>query len=114
MVQREPPPKYQKHGPSSDPAWMVMYVNIEGLSSAKQQILAELCANHKCDLLYMQETHRGPGAVRPRVIRDSCKCESTSTSSTDNIEIIQLNGVTVNSYYKPPNQVFDFRSSTID
>ena len=75
----------------------------------------------------MQETHRGPGAVRPRVtgmnlvtevaheqygsalfIPDSCKCESTSTSSTDNIEIIQatLNGVTVNSYYKPHNQAF--------
>ena len=49
-------------------------------------------------------------------IRDSCTCESTSTSSTDNIEIIQatLNGVTVNSYYKPPNQAFDFRSSKTD
>ena len=49
-------------------------------------------------------------------IRDSCTCESTSTSSTDNIEIIQatLNGVSVNSYYKPPNQAFDFRSSTTD
>ena len=36
-------------------------------------------------------------------IRDSCTCESTSTSNTDNIEIIQatLNGVSVNSYYKP-------------
>ena len=83
----------------------------------------------------MQETHRGPGAVRPRVpgmnlvaeiaheqygsalfIRDSCTCESTSTSTTDNIEIIQatLNGVSINSYYKPPNQAFDFRSSTTD
>ena len=114
---------------------MVMSVNIEGLSSAKQQILAELCANHKCDVLCMKETDRGPGAVRPRVsgmnlvaeiaheqhgsvlfIRDSCTCESTSTSITDNIEIIQaiLNGVSVNSYYKPPNQVFDFRSNTTD
>ena len=36
--------------------------------------------------------------------------------SSDNIEIIQatLNSVSVNSYYKPPNQAFDFRSSTID
>ena len=49
-------------------------------------------------------------------IRDSCTCNSTSTSSTDNIVIIQapLNGVSVNSYYKHPNQVFDFRSSTTD
>ena len=45
---------------------MVMSVKIDGLSSAKQQILAELCTNHKCDVLCMQETHRGHGAVRPR------------------------------------------------
>ena len=77
-----------------------------------------------------QETHRDHGAVRPRIpviytvaeitheqygsalcIRDPCTCDSTS--STDNIEIMQatLNGVTVN---KPPNQPFDFRSSTTD
>ena len=83
----------------------------------------------------MQETHRGPGVVRPRVpginlvaeieheqygstlfIRDSCTCESTSISSTDHIEITQatLNGVSVNSYYKPPKQAFDFRSNTTD
>ena len=118
-----------------------MSVNIEGLSSVKQcanQILAEPCANQKCDALCMRETpicQRGPGAVRPRVprmnlvaeiahqqygsalcIRDSCTCESTSTSSTNNIEIIQatLNGVTVNNYYKPPNQAFDFISSTTE
>ena len=81
------------------------------------------------------ESLRGPGAVRPRVpginlvaeiaheqygsalfIRHSCTCESTSNSSTDNIETIQatLNGVTVNSYYKPPNEAIDFRSGTID
>ena len=124
-----------KFVPSTEPALLVMSGNIEGLSSVKQQILAELCVNHKCDVLCTQETHRGPGAVRPRVsginlvaeiahaqydsalfLRDSCTCESTSTSSTDNIEIIQarLNGVSVNSYYKPPNQAFDFRSSTTD
>ena len=114
---------------------MVMSVNIEILSSVKQQILAELYANHKCDVLCMQETHRGPGAGRPRVpgmnlvaeitheqygsavlTRDSCTCESTSTSSIDNIETIKatLNGVSVNSYYKSPNQAFDFRSSSTD
>ena len=67
MVQRQPPPKCQKLGPSTKPALMLMSVNIEGLSSAKQQILSEMCANHKRDVLCMQETHRGPGAVRPRV-----------------------------------------------
>ena len=120
---------------SSEPALLVMSVNMEGISSIKLQILEELCAHHKCDVLCMLETHRGPGAVRPRVpgmnlvaeiaheqygnvlfIRDLCTCKSTSISSTDNIEIIQatLNGVSVNSYYKSPNQAFDFRSSTTD
>ena len=49
-------------------------------------------------------------------IHDPCTCESTCTSSTDNIDIIQatLNGVTVNSDSKHPNQPFDFRSSTTD
>ena len=49
-------------------------------------------------------------------IRDPSTCESTSTSNIDNIDIIQatLNGVNVNSYFKPPNQPFDFRSSTTD
>ena len=83
----------------------------------------------------MQETHIVPGAVRHRVsginlvaeiaheqygsilfMRYPCTSESTSTSSTDNNEIIQatLNGVSVNSYYKPANQAFNFRSSTTD
>ena len=83
----------------------------------------------------MKETHRGPGAVRPRVpgmylvakiahqqygsalfIRHPCKCECTSTSSSYNIESIQatLNGVTLNSYYIPTNRPFDFRSDTTD
>ena len=49
-------------------------------------------------------------------IRDSCICIPTSTSSTDNIKIIQatLNGMTVNIYYKPPTQKVDIRSSTTD
>ena len=67
MVQRQPPPKCLKLGASTEPVLMVMSVNIEGLSSTKQQILAELCANHKCDVLCMPKTHRRPGAVRPRV-----------------------------------------------
>ena len=77
--------------------------------------------------------HKGAGGIRPRVhgmnlvaeiaheqygnalfIRDSCTCDSTST--TDNIEIIQatLNGVSVNSYYKPLNQAFECINSTTD
>ena len=46
---------------------MVIAVNIEGLSSTKQQFLAELCVNDRCDVLCMQETYRGPDVVRHRV-----------------------------------------------
>ena len=67
LVKRQLPPKCHKLGTSTEPALMVMSVNIEGLSSAKQQIIAELCANPKCDVLCMQETHRCPGVVRHRV-----------------------------------------------
>ena len=119
MVLRQPLPKCQKFSPATAPALMVISVNIEGLSSVKQQIPAELCANHKCDVLCIHETHRGPGAVRPRVhgmnlvaeiaheqygsvlfIRDSCICESTSPSSTDNIEIIQATSKVYKTHVK--------------
>ena len=83
----------------------------------------------------MQATNRGSGAIRPIVLgrilvaeiaheqygsalfkRDYCACDYTSTSSTDNIEIIQatLNCVSVNSYHKPTNHAFDFRSIKTD
>ena len=64
--------------------------------------------------LVAEITHEKYGSAL--FIRDSGPCKFTSTSSTDNIEIIQatLNGMTVNSYHKPPNQAFYFRSSTIE
>ena len=67
MVLKTTPAKCQKLGPSTEQALMVMAVNIDGVSLAKQKILAELCANHKCAVLCMQENDREPGAVRPRV-----------------------------------------------
>ena len=54
MVQRQPTPKCQKLWPSTEPALMAMSVNIVVLSPTKQQILAALCANHKCDVLCTQ------------------------------------------------------------
>ena len=112
---------------------MVMSINIEGLSSVKQQIMAELCVKYKCDVLCMQETHRSNKAIRPRIngmelvadiphdkygsavfVSKNYTCESTSVSSTDNIEIIQvqLSGVSVTSFYKPPNEQFEFSCNT--
>ena len=83
----------QQHGPLSEPALTVTSINIEGMSAAKQQLLAELCEKQKSDVLCVQET--------------------TSTSNTNNVEIIQaqLNKLTVTSVYKPPNEQFSFGSN---
>ena len=57
----------QQHGPLSEPALTVTSINIEGMSAAKQQLLAELCEKQKCDVLCLQETHRGLKAIRPNI-----------------------------------------------
>ena len=107
---------------------MVMSINIEGISAAKQLLLAEMCAEQKCDVLCIQETHWGEKAVRPRIrgmclaaeilheqygsalfVRNDYVCDSTSTSSTNNVEIIQTQ-LMVTSVYKTPNERFSFES----
>ena len=116
-------------GPLSEPASKVTSINIDGMSAAKQQLFAELCEKHKCDVLCVQETHRGLKAIQPNIrgmslvaeipheqyrnaifIRNNSICDSTSTSNTNNVEIIQaqLNKLTVTSVYKPPNEPFSF------
>ena len=57
----------QQHGPLSEPALTVTSINIEGMFAAKQQLLAELCEKQKCDVLCVQETHRGVTAIRPNI-----------------------------------------------
>ena len=57
----------QQHGPLSEPALIVTSINIEGMSAAKQQLLTELCEKQKCDVLCVQETHRGLKAIRPNI-----------------------------------------------
>ena len=98
----------QQHGPLSEPALTVTSINIKGRSAAKQQLLAEWCEKQKCDVLCVQETHRGLKAIRPNIrgmslfaeipheqygsaifVRNNCICDSSSTSNTNNVEIIQ-------------------------
>ena len=103
-----------------------------GYVCTKQQLLAELCEKQKCDVLCIQETHQGLKTIRPNIrgmrlvveipheqygsaifVRNNCICDSTSTSNTNNVEIIQaqLNKLTVTSVYKPPNKQFSFGSN---
>ena len=46
-------------------------------------------------------------------VRNNYICDSTSTSNTNNVEIIQaqLNKLTVTSVYKTPNEQFSFGSN---
>ena len=57
----------QQHGPLSERGLTVTSINIECMSSAKQQLLVELCEKHKCDVLCAQETHRVLKAIRPNI-----------------------------------------------
>ena len=47
----------QKLGSSPRPAFLS--VNIEGLSAAKKDLLAVTCKDMQCDILCLQEMHRG-------------------------------------------------------
>ena len=46
-------------------------------------------------------------------VRNNCICDLTSTSNTNNAEIIQaqLNKLTMTSVYNPPNEQFSFGSN---
>ena len=54
-------------GSFSGPALTIMSSNVEGLSAAKQQLVADLSSKHRCAVVCMQETHRGPNDIRPNV-----------------------------------------------
>lgn len=60
-------PRSDKHVSSSGPALSIISSNIEGLSGAKQDLLADLCIQHRCDTLCLQETHCGPTRICPRI-----------------------------------------------
>lgn len=104
-------------------------VNIEGLSSTKEMLLASMCNNLKCDILVMQETHRDISNNRPKI--DGMKLvlerphkqygsaifcspdlivKSTALTSENNIEIltVEFQSCTVTSVYKPPNADYNF------
>ena len=89
-----------------------------------------MCAEQKCHIIGTQETHRGQEAVRSRIrgmrlaaeilheqygsalfVCNDYICDSTSTSATNIVEIIQAQlNLMVTSVYKPPNRCFSFGS----
>ena len=108
-------------------ALTIISINIEGLSSTKAEILAYLCKKTACDILCVQETHRGANQPRPNIsgmiliaeiphekygsamfANPAINIDSTSVSTQNNIEIITayFQNCTITSIYKPPKYPF--------
>ncbi|KAL4121149.1 hypothetical protein QTP88_013714 [Uroleucon formosanum] len=120
--------KLDKKRAFSGPELTISSCNIEGINSNKEELFADLCKENSCDVLYMQETHRGENMNNPRIngmklaaIRPPRKygsaifvCSSIDVTSSqiterDDIEILtkDVGKCTVTSIYKPPNSTFE-------
>lgn len=51
----------------SGPALITISINIKGISSIKEDILAQLCKETSCDILYIHDTHRGNESRTPKI-----------------------------------------------
>ncbi|CAH1258394.1 Hypp2004 [Branchiostoma lanceolatum] len=123
------------HGSLSGPALSIISFNTEGLTGAKQDLLAELCVINNCDILCLQETHRGPTRSRPRIngmtliverphdqygsailARDGLNADKFSLSDMNNIEVLSIDllGIRVSSVCKPPAETFSLPKEATD
>jgi len=93
--------------PFSRQVLAALSVNVERLSSTKEDLLANICVAYHCNILCLQETHRLPESNRPRVAGMNLAVERLhpnygsamfvkegtileSTSSTEGIVILEV------------------------
>ena len=116
-----------KLGPCSGLGLTTMSFNVKGLSTAKQQLIADLISNHQCDNVCLQDL--GPSNIRPRIpgldmpierphkqygsaifVKIVTIINSTSLTNFNNIEILRVDliGISVTSMYTPPGELFSF------
>ena len=107
--------------------FVTISINIEGLSGPKETILADMCQELGCDILAIQETHRGPTRKRPRIdgmqliaeqthdqygsaifAKESINIKSTSMTDQENVETltVEMENISITSIYKPPGVEF--------
>ena len=124
-----------QQGSLSGPALRIVFSNIEGLTCTKQDLLAELCTRNNCDILCLQEIHRGPSRNRPRIpgmtliterlhdqygsaifVRNGLTVDNASVSENDNIAVlyIELMGISVSSVYNPRIETFSLPNAVTD
>ena len=120
----------RKHASSSGRTVTVMSINIEGFSSVKGQLIGKLCSDSDCDILCLQETHRGQHQLRPKIpgmkltverphekygsaifTKPDTIIDRTSLTDNDDVEIlsISMGNLSVTSVYKPPGTRFSFK-----
>lgn len=106
----------------SEPLTIISF-NVEGLSQNKEDLISMLCKENSCDVLSLQETHRGKNQKRPKIqgmqlvqeiqheqygsamfVNQQIKINKIEAKSQNNIELItaDLGKLVVTSVYKPP------------
>ena len=102
----------------------IISANIEGLSPPKRDLIAKLCSERNCQVLCLQETHKGTHNNRPNItgmkmaierqhekygsviyVKPDLVITSTSMAEKNDIEIptVNIGSITITSVYKPTN-----------
>ena len=101
-------------GTFSGPALTIMSYNVEGLSAAKEQLIADIRHRLQCAVVCIQETRRGPDAIRPSIPGMDLAIESPYSQYgsvifvTSGTIVNSTSLISVTSVYTPPGERCSF------